>query len=261
MNANKTNSLYRAYLDGQTMYSNGTPAPATLTAEGWEVQPTRQASAHEKMVGAAMMRRAVVGMIEAGRALNGEVARDLAHWLTALNDGRAAGVFVPLALAADGAPAVIDAATDDHILARHEIAKALTASGTVPVRYRSALIDSLNRADRGRLAGLAAPGAERIVDSSEAPERAKAPAFRPRIGWQIALFDAWVAICEKHKHAPTTTEAIKWLKENDSSGYILNSYTGAGIRWKPQRGIAKDVDYKTVENVISSWRVRGVLPS
>jgi len=87
------------------------------------------------------------------------------------------------------------------------------------------------------------------------------PVFRPRIGWQIALFDAWPAICRTHARTPTTSEAIRWLKQNDSSGFILNGDTGTGIRWKPQRGMAKEVDYKTIENVISNWRVQGVLPA
>jgi hypothetical protein len=95
-----------------------------------------------------------------------------------------------------------------------------------------------------------------------APESNEPPPFRPHVGWQIALFDAWLAICKSHggRH-PTSAEAIRYLRKNDTSGTILPKTDGGSLWWKPQRGEAKEVALKTVENIISGWRSSGVLPA
>lgn len=98
--------------------------------------------------------------------------------------------------------------------------------------------------------------------TSGAPGSETPPTFHPRIGWQIALFDAWPAICRMHGgRTPTATEAIRYLRKNDTSGAILQATDGGSLWWKPQRGNAKEVTLHTVENTISKWRTRGVLPA
>ena len=83
----------------------------------------------------------------------------------------------------------------------------------------------------------------------------------PRIGWQIALFEAWPEICKAYSRIPTARDASNWLKKHDASGYILNKGVGSSLWWSPQRGEPKEVPMKTIENVISKWRVNGVLPA
>ena len=163
----KPKASYSLYLDGQAMYSNGKDGEATLTDDGWIVPLSRIATEHERMVGAAMMRKAVISDIQTAQPLNTEMARDLAHWLLMLNDGNAAGVFVPLVPSADGIVTQIDLATAETIKARVAIANELNTLGVVGEHYRNALIESLKRADLGRLAGLAAPGKEVVLISDE----------------------------------------------------------------------------------------------
>jgi len=98
--------------------------------------------------------------------------------------------------------------------------------------------------------------------SSGAPRSDDRPRFCPRVGWQIALFDAWPAICKLYGgREPTPTEAIRYLRENDTSGAILNRPDSTVLWWKTQQGATRDVALKTVQNTISAWRVRGVLPA
>lgn len=106
------------------------------------------------------------------------------------------------------------------------------------------------------------PASESQPAPSGAPESDTPPPFRPRIGWQIALFDAWPAICKTHggRH-PTAAEAVRYLQANDDSGQILQKTDGGSLWWKPQRGKPKEVTLKTVENTISDWRTRGALPA
>jgi hypothetical protein len=85
--------------------------------------------------------------------------------------------------------------------------------------------------------------------------------FRPRVGWQIALFDAWPDICKALGHAPAAAEAVTWLRQNDTSGCIVHTGTRGGLCWQPPEGDTKEVDLKTVENVLSAWRNADLLPS
>lgn len=97
---------------------------------------------------------------------------------------------------------------------------------------------------------------------SGVPKSKEPPAYRPRIGWQIALFDAWPAICKLHGgRTPTAPEAIRYLQRHDQSGAILEKTDGGSLWWNPQRGAAKEVDLHTVENTISNWRTGRVLPA
>jgi hypothetical protein len=41
----------------------------------------------------------------------------------------------------------------------------------------------------------------------------------------------------------------------------LNKKSDDGFWWKPERGNQKEVVFKTVANVISGWRIKGVLPA
>ncbi len=97
---------------------------------------------------------------------------------------------------------------------------------------------------------------------TEAPKSETPPAFRPRIGWQIALLDAWPAIYKMYGgRTPTAAEAIRYLRTNDLSGNILPKTDGGSLWWKTQREGDKEVTVKTVQNVISEWKTRGVLPA
>lgn len=101
-----------------------------------------------------------------------------------------------------------------------------------------------------------------LLDTAGAPESETPPAFRPHIGWQIALFDAWPAICRMYGgRTPTAAEAIRYLQTNDKSGEILQKTDGGSLWWRTQRGKAKEATLHTVENTISNWRTRGVLPA
>lgn len=96
---------------------------------------------------------------------------------------------------------------------------------------------------------------------TEAPKSETPPTYRPRIGWKIALFDAWPTICRLYARTPTAAEAVRYLQTKDQSGVILAKTDCGSLWWKPQRGKAKEVDLHTVENTISDWRTRGVLPA
>lgn len=85
--------------------------------------------------------------------------------------------------------------------------------------------------------------------------------FRPRVGWQVALFDAWPDICKALGKVATAGEAVSWLKQNDTSGCIVQSDSGAGLCWQPPDDVTKVVDLKTVETVLFAWRNAGILPS
>lgn len=95
---------------------------------------------------------------------------------------------------------------------------------------------------------------------SGAPESAESPPFRPRTAWQIAMFDAWPAMKKLHGRDPTPAEAIKYLKQHDTSGDILPKGAATELWWKPRRGESREVAFSTVENTISKWRTEGVLP-
>lgn len=85
--------------------------------------------------------------------------------------------------------------------------------------------------------------------------------FFPRIGWQVALYEAWPAMRKLYGRDPSPANAIKYLKENDNSGTILTKGGINELWWNPRRGAAKEVAFSTVENTISVWRRRGVLPT
>ncbi len=97
---------------------------------------------------------------------------------------------------------------------------------------------------------------------SGTPDDNQPPRFAPKIGWQIALLDAWPELCKLYGgRSPTAAEAIRYLRNNDKSGAILNNPDSAALWWKTQEGRRKDVALKTVQNLISVWKQRGVLPT
>lgn len=96
---------------------------------------------------------------------------------------------------------------------------------------------------------------------SGAPESNERPQYSPRTGWQIAMFEAWPAMRKLHGREPSAAEAIRYLKKNDTSGTILGKGGEKELWWKPTRGSAKEVQFKTVESCISSWRTSGKLPA
>ena len=85
--------------------------------------------------------------------------------------------------------------------------------------------------------------------------------FRPRIAWQIALFDAWPAMRKMYGRDPISAEAIRYLKKHDTSNFILSKGGDMELWWQPLRGEPKEVQFKTVETCISGWRTRGLLPA
>lgn len=106
---------------------------------------------------------------------------------------------------------------------------------------------------------IAAP--EVTPDDGDGQGESATTAFRPHVAWQVALFDAWPAICQGHGRAPSPAEAVRWIKRNDKSGTILDQGTNVEMWWQPQRGKPKKVTLGAVENVISAWRVKGVIPA
>lgn len=151
----ETNTSYGRYLDGKELYSNGRQSPATLSNDGWVVAPWIPVTDQQRMAGAAIMRWAVVEMIEAGDPLNEEVVFDLAHALRSLNHGQITGVFIP-SVAAD-THVVVSEGLEDAEQAREEIASSLQESSTVQADRVQSLLDTLVAADYGHIKGLAAP--------------------------------------------------------------------------------------------------------
>ena len=96
---------------------------------------------------------------------------------------------------------------------------------------------------------------------SGTPESSEQHTFMPRIGWQVALYESWPAMRKLYGRDPSPANAIKYLKKNDNSGTILTKGAIDELWWAPRRGAAKEVAFRTVENTISSWRTRGVLPA
>lgn len=92
-------------------------------------------------------------------------------------------------------------------------------------------------------------------------ENNEPPPFRPRIGWQVAMFDAWPAMRKLYSRDPIPAEAIKYLKQHDTSGVILKKGGDNELWWKPNRKPGKEIAFSTIENTISDWRTRGVLPT
>lgn len=89
----------------------------------------------------------------------------------------------------------------------------------------------------------------------------KASNFSPRIGWQIDLYEAWPAMRKLYGRNPTAAEAIRFLKTDGNSNYVLTKGGDRELWWKLSRGKPKEVQFKTVETLISSWRTRGVIPT
>lgn len=96
---------------------------------------------------------------------------------------------------------------------------------------------------------------------NETKETAALTTDRPKIGWQIALYDAWPAMRKLHGREPSASEAIRYLKKYDDSGRILQKGGDRELWWKPTRGTDKEVQFKTVESCISSWRTSGKIPA
>lgn len=97
--------------------------------------------------------------------------------------------------------------------------------------------------------------------SSGAAETTALPPFRPRIGWQIALFDAWPKMITTYGREPSPSEAVRYLKKHDDSGCVVQKGGDRELWWKPARGKDKEVQFKTVETCISKWRTSGLLPA
>lgn len=97
--------------------------------------------------------------------------------------------------------------------------------------------------------------------SSGTPESEALTEYRPRIGWQVALYDAWPAMRKAYGREPTAPDAIRYLKKHDDSGFILPKGGEYELWWRPLRGTSRQVAFSTVENVISNWRTKGVIPA
>ena len=213
-------SPYGKYLDGKTRYS--APHPAS--------------NDHNRMVGAALMRAAVVRLLKPGKeqvaALDEEVARDLAHWLEVLNCGRAIGLFVPLALRADGAAAIVCAPKPDTIQARVEIIESLKTTRTVPERYRERLVQSFARADGGQLADLASPAESGTEQETPAPVGAgrNAKPEWTRKAWKIGT--EWMLAEEKQTgERPTVVDIAKYV-EGELSTRGITGVRGKYLDWE-----------------------------
>lgn len=98
-----------------------------------------------------------------------------------------------------------------------------------------------------------APGGDKNATGAKAK-------FVPRLGWHIAMFEAWPKMRKQYGRDPSPVEAIKYLKEKDTSGVILTKGGINELWWQPRRGTPKELSLSTVENLISSWRTQGVLP-
>lgn len=85
-----------------------------------------------------------------------------------------------------------------------------------------------------------------------------------KIGWQIALFSSWKRICECYGNSPTPLQVIQWLRRHDESGFIANTGADNELYWYKQRDtknqVKKPVATKTIANVISRWRMLGIIP-
>ena len=138
----------------------------------------------------------------------------------------------------------------------------IVLSDSLPAAWVRCISDGLS--DENKVASTLSPNgppSSTLPTPLLPPTSPDKPVFSPKVGWQIALFDAWPDICKAYSRIPTAREASNWLKRNDTSGYILNKGTGSGLWWKPQRSDPREVPLKTIENVISVWRVNGDLPA
>lgn len=95
---------------------------------------------------------------------------------------------------------------------------------------------------------------------TKAPSAVGEQTFRPRVAWQIALFDAWPEICKACGHAPSASEAVSWLMQNDSNGCFVDPGTEAAFGWRLPDGAIKEIDLKTVDTVLAAWANAGMLP-
>lgn len=244
------------------MYSMGRLEKPVLTEEGWQVQPSHPATEHERMIGASEMRSAFQSMLQSGERLPEEVARDVAHWLLVLNDGRATGIFIPLALAADGSPATIDSATPDAIADRIEIAASLESLGSVPAGYVPAFLDALHRADRGRLSGLIAPGIADISEftrsASESLKNIAIPGKWPkvRIG-QIAVEIAWdIEITTKRiATAKEVMDRMQMLANKGEYADVLRRsiHGEPTVEWTTSKSAAKKYGIDACATTLKVW--------
>lgn len=129
-------------------------------------------------------------------------------------------------------------------------------------RQSAEIVNTVERQKMGRRPpelGIAMFQVRRKVPVASTPALTATPEpFRPRVAWQIALFDAWPEICKAVGHSPTAAEAIVWLQQNDTSRFSMQN-TGAGFCWKAQDSEMKEVELKTVETVLSLWRNAGFL--
>jgi hypothetical protein len=201
-------------------------------------------------------------MLQSGGHLPEEVARDVAHWLLVLNDGRATGIFVPLALAADGAHATVDSATPEAIAARIEIATSLVTVATIPTGYVQAMSDALQRADRGRLAGLAAPGIESIsefTDSiSQSSKQVEIPGKQPKVQiGQLAVRIAW-DIEVTMKRVATAKEVMErlrmWADNGTFPDVLRRSIPGEpSVEWTTSKSAAKKYGIDACATTLKVW--------
>lgn len=82
--------------------------------------------------------------------------------------------------------------------------------------------------------GAIEKAATEVTTDDDEQGEAATTAFRPRVAWQVALFDAWPTICKGYGRAPSPAEAVRWMKRNDDSGTILNQGTNVEMWWQPQ---------------------------
>ncbi len=159
----------------------------------------------------------------------------------------------PGSVAVNDAPAVTDAAAGQ--------GEALTPT-TAREHDSNENLERLTEpaAEQPAAPGFVAPEVT-AADGKKDEAATSTPAFRPRVAWQIALFDAWPAICKGYGRVPSPAEAVRWMKRNDDSGTILNQGTNVEMWWQPQRRKPKKLPLRRVENVISAWRTGGVLPA
>jgi len=125
----------------------------------------------------------------------------------------------------------------------------------VPNAFRQAVAGSAKPADKEQR------GLDEKQSIHAEPSNGRENNYRPHVGWQIALYDAWPEICRTYGRQPTAIEAIRWLKRNDSNGTILNEGNSTELCWKTQRDEKKSVHLDVVKNVISAWRTKNRLVS
>lgn len=71
-----------------------------------------------------------------------------------------------------------------------------------------------------------------------------------RLGWHIAMIEAWPEMLRIYGRRPSEIEAVKYLRKNDTSGEILDCGGAGELWWKTKKGVKKEVSIGTVRNYI-----------